>query len=131
MRAVKSLMAWIALKVVAVVVVSRSRSRVVARQAGRSTAATARPGPQQVEVRKQGQYQQGNRPAQRPSRLTATKGLVTTMTSTTSGRSPIRWSKPDRRFAKGSKRITSGFGRPDQDHGQGGGDRGNKRPPSA
>ena len=25
----------------------------------------------------------------------------------------------DRRFAKGSKRITSGFGRPDQDHGQG------------
>ena len=36
----------------------------------------------------------------------------------------------DRRFVKGSQRITSGFGRPDQDRGQGGGGaRGDKKGP--
>jgi 23S rRNA pseudouridine2605 synthase len=77
---------------------------------------------------RQGDRPAGDRPAgdRQAFRLSVTNGrLIAALremtTSTTSARIPNPLEQTfDRRFAKGSKRITSGFGRPDQNDGKGG-----------
>ncbi|HEX5312611.1 23S rRNA pseudouridine(2605) synthase RluB [Aquabacterium sp.] len=65
------------------------------------------------------QYQQGNRPAQRPQQSDRHQGPRDDDDLDNIGPIPNPLEQTfDRRFAKGSKRITSGFGRPDQNHGQ-------------